>query len=98
MSQIYDQFNSIIEKASQTEKGDMICTRLILSAAIGAVMNNGFQRGSERTICPGKWTNRTVKGGARPVLLPVPIHARAVIKADTQFQQKEDATRKGCIL
>jgi hypothetical protein len=34
----------------------------------------------------------------KSMMIAVPTHARAVIKADTQFQQKEDATRKGCIL
>ena len=62
-------------KLPRLKKGDMICTRLILSVAIGAVINNGFQRGSERTICPGKWPNRTVRGGVYPALLTIPAHA-----------------------
>ena len=62
-------------KPPRLEKGAMICTRLILSAAIGAVINNGFQRGSERTICPGKWPNRTVRGGVHPALLTIPAQA-----------------------
>lgn len=74
-SQIYDHFKSIIEQVSQTKKSDMICTRLILSAAIGAVITNRFQRGSERTICPGKWPNRTVRGGVYPALLTIPAQA-----------------------
>ena len=99
----------------------VICTRLILPAVFPAVKEYGFQRGSERTICSCKCPSRTVKGGARPVLLPVPIHAPpvqadnlvclpksmvvavpthppAVTKPNTQFQQKEDAAKKGCIL
>ena len=35
---------------------------------------------------------------SKSMMVAVPTHARAVIKADTQFQQKEDAARKGCIL
>lgn len=45
------------------EKIDAICTRLISEAAIRAVKNHEFQRGSERTICPSKWPNRTVREG-----------------------------------
>ena len=62
-------------KPPRPKKGAMICTRLILSAANGAVINNGFQRGSERTICPGKWPNRTVRGGVYPALLTIPAQA-----------------------
>ena len=99
----------------------VICTRLILPDAVPAVKEYGFQRGSERTIGLCKCPSRTGMGGARPVLLPVPIHAppvqadnlvclpksmmvavpthaRAVTKPNTQFQQKEDAAKKGCIL
>ena len=50
-------------KPPRPEKGDAICTRLILSAANSAVKKYGFQRGSERTICPSKWPNRTVREG-----------------------------------
>ena len=50
-------------KSPSPEKGDVICTRLILQAAIGAVKKYEFQRGSVRTICCCKWTNRTAKGG-----------------------------------
>ena len=50
-------------KPLRLEKGDVVCARLILSATIGAVINHGFQRGSERTICPSKWPNRTAGGG-----------------------------------
>ena len=64
MSRNYDCIKSTIEKAFQTEKRDVICTRLILSATIGAVINHGFQRGSERTICRCKGLSRTVNGGA----------------------------------
>ena len=75
MSQIHDYFKSIIEKALQTGKGAVVCTKLILSAANGAVKKHGFQRGSERTICPGKWPNRTVRGGVYPALLTIPAQA-----------------------
>ena len=50
-------------KPLRLEKGDVVCARLILLATIGAVINHGFQRGSERTICPSKWPNRTAGGG-----------------------------------
>ena len=53
----------------------VICTRLILPDAVPAVKKYGCQRGSERTICLSKCPSRTVKGGAEPALLPVPIHA-----------------------
>ena len=62
-------------KPLRPEKGAVICTRLILSAVLTAVKKYAIQRGSVRTICPCKCPNRTVKGGARPTLLPVPIHA-----------------------
>ena len=52
----------------------VICTRLILPDAVPTVKKYGFQRGSERTICLCKDLSRTAKGGAGPVLLPVPIH------------------------
>ena len=71
-------------KSPKLKKGDVICTRLILSAAIGAVKKHEFQRGSVRTICLCKWPNRTVMGGAGPVLLPVPIHAPPV-QADNSY-------------
>ena len=75
MSQIYDQFKSIIEKDSQTEKKrrDLYQTHFISSYRRS--QKNGFQRGSERTICSSKCPSRTAKGGAGPVLLPVPIYA-----------------------
>ena len=55
MSQIYDQFKSIIEKDSQTEKKrrDLYQTHFISSYRRS--QKNGFQRGSERTICSTKW-------------------------------------------
>ena len=56
----------------------VICTRLILLDVVPAVKKYGFQRGSERTICLCKDLSRTGMGGARPVLLPVPIHAPPV--------------------
>ena len=62
-------------KSPRPEKGDVICTRLILPAVLPAAKKHAIQRGSERTICSCKCPNRTVKGGARPTLLPVPIHA-----------------------
>ena len=62
-------------KPPRPEKGAVICTRLILPAAISAVKEHTIQRGSVRTICRCKWPSRTAKGGAGPVLLPVPIHA-----------------------
>ena len=79
----------VLQKASWRKiprpgKGDAICTRLILPAVFPAVKKYGFQRGSERTICLCKDLSRTVKGGARPVLLPVPIHAPPV-QADNSY-------------
>ena len=109
-------------KVPKPEKGDVICTRLILPAVFPAVKKHTIRRGSVRTICLCKWPSRTVKGGERPALLPIPIHAPpgqaansylltkingnccsntrppAVTNADIQFQQKEDAAKKGCIL
>lgn len=57
------------------KKGDVFCTRLRLQAVFSAAKKHAIQRGSERTICSCKCPNRTVKGGARPALLPIPIHA-----------------------
>ena len=71
-------------KPPRPEKGDVICTRLILSAVNGAVKKHRFQRGSERTICPGKWPNRTVREGVYPALLSIP--AQAPSRAVRQFQ------------
>jgi hypothetical protein len=108
-------------KSPITKQVAVICTRLNLYAIFPAVKKYGFQRGSERTICPGKWPNRTVREGrdmlcfqfrytplpsrqtgpiylSKSMMVAVPTHPRAVIKADIQFQQKEDAARKGCIL
>ena len=62
----------------------VICTRLILPAVFPAVKKYGFQRGSERTICLCKCPSRTVKGGAWPTLLPVPIHVPPV-QADNSY-------------
>lgn len=71
-------------KSLGQEKGDIICTRLILPAVFPAVKKHAIQRGSERTICYCKCPNRTAKGGARPTLLPVPIHAPPV-QADNSY-------------
>ena len=65
-------------KPPRPEKGAVICTRLILPAVFPAVKKYGFQRGSVRTICSCKDLSRTAKGGARSVLIPVPIHAPPV--------------------
>ena len=62
-------------KPPRLENGDIICTRLIWPAVFPAVKKHAIQRGSVRTICLCKDLSRTVKGGVRPTLLPVPIHA-----------------------
>ena len=61
-------------KSLGQEKGDIICTRLILPAVFPAVKKHEIQRGSVRTICLSKCPSRTVKGGAWPELLTIPIH------------------------
>ena len=50
-------------KSPRPEKSVVICTRLILQAAIGAVKKHEIQRGSVRTICCCKCPSRTTKGG-----------------------------------
>ena len=64
--------------------GDVIYTRLILLDPIPAVKKHAIQRGSVRTICSCKCPSRTVMGGARTTLRPVPIHARPV-QADNSY-------------
>ena len=71
-------------KSPRPEKGDVICTRLISQAAIGAAKNHAIRRGSVRTICSCKDLSRTATGGAGPTLLPVPIHAPSV-QADNSY-------------
>ena len=62
-------------KVPRPGKDDVIRTRLILPSVFPAVKKHAIQRGSVRTICYCKCPNRTAKGGARPTLHPVPIHA-----------------------
>jgi hypothetical protein len=62
-------------KSLDAEKGAVICTRPILQAVFPAGKSRKIQRGSVRTICPGKCLNRTVTGGTRPALLTIPMHA-----------------------
>ena len=50
-------------KSPRPEKGDVICTRLILPVAVPAVKEHTIQRGSVRTICLCKCPSRTAKGG-----------------------------------
>ena len=61
-------------KPPKPKKGAVIRTRPIFPAVFPAVKNHAIQRGSVRTICPRKWPNRTAKGGAWAILLPVPTH------------------------
>ena len=60
---------------TKLEKDAAICTRLIFPAVFPAVKKHANQRGSVRTICPCKWPNRTVKGGAEPAILSIPTCA-----------------------
>ena len=62
-------------KSSRPEKGDVICTRLILQAVFPAAKKHAIQRGSERTICCCKCPSRTGMRGERPALLTIPTHA-----------------------
>ena len=71
-------------KLPRQKAGDVICTRLILSAVFSAVKKHIIQRGSVRAICFSKCPNRTVTGGAWPTLNPVPIHASPV-QADKSY-------------
>ena len=58
-------------KPPRPGKGDVICTRLILPAAVPTVKKHANQRGSVRTICPWKRPNRTNRERAWPRLLTV---------------------------
>ena len=64
-----------MERRAGYKKDAVICTRLILQAAIGAVKKHAIWRGPERTICLGKWPNRTVRGGVYPAFLTIPAQA-----------------------
>ena len=71
-------------KSPRPEKGDVICTRLILQAAIGAVKKYAIRRGSERTICLCKCPGRTGMGGVGSTLLTILIYA-SLGQADNSY-------------
>ena len=80
-------------KPPKAEKGAVIRTRPIFPAAFPAVKNHAIQRGSVRTICPRKWPNRTVKGGAWAKLLPVPTHTPPGQSSDSCVLTKSNYCR-----
>ena len=85
------------QKPPKPEKGAVICTRPIFPAAFPAVKNHAIQRGSVRTICPRKWPNRTVKGGAEPIMLSIPTCAPPSQVCDSCLLTNSNGDRGSCM-
>lgn len=84
-------------KSLDAEKGAVICTRPILQAVFPAGKSRKIQRGSVRTICPRKWPNRTVKGGAEPIMLSIPTCAPPSQVCDSCLLTNSNGDRGSCM-
>ena len=84
-------------KRPTTKQTAVIRPRLIFQAVFPAVKNHAIQRGSVRTICPRKWPNRTVKGGAEPIMLSIPTCAPPSQVCDSCLLTNSNGDRGSCM-